>query len=623
MAQTGFTPISLYYTATAAATPTAGNLVAGELAINTNDGKLFYKDSAGVVQTIASKDTNSGTFTNLTVSGVASFADGTVSLPSITNIGDTNTGIYFPAADTIAFTEGGVESMRIDSAGNLGLGVTPSAWQSTRKALQIGAQSSISSEAAATLLALNFYADSGGTSRYIGTGNASLYNQFSGNHVWYTAPSGTAGGAISLSESMRIDSSGNVGIGTSSPSSKLDVVSSSDVKIRFKTTGTGTTAGIDIMGNNSTVDSTNVILYQGGNDEGYLWNRANSYFSFATNNTERMRIDSSGNVMVGTTSPIGSSKFSVQTGGGAVPAMYLYSPSTTNGAQIVFSDNLYSAYITGLPSGGATGLGFGASGSERMRIDSSGNVGIGTSSPAGKLQVVSANNTDTTVIGSFDANNQTQRIQIGFQSIAQYSAADPIRFLTGGLAGTERMRIDSDGNLLVGTTSSSGTITTKASTSNGSTNAFQAQNSASTQLCAIRSDGLFNLGLAANSPYNYTTGSGANAFLNASGELQRSTSSLKYKTDVQNATFGIADVMKLRPVTYKGKSETDGDTIYAGLIAEEVDSAGLKEFVQYAEDGTPDALSYGNMVALAFKAIQEQQAMIETLTTRLNALEGK
>jgi hypothetical protein len=55
MAQTGFTPISLYYTTTAAAVPTAGNLVAGELAINTNDGKLFYKDSSGVVQTIASK----------------------------------------------------------------------------------------------------------------------------------------------------------------------------------------------------------------------------------------------------------------------------------------------------------------------------------------------------------------------------------------------------------------------------------------------------------------------------------------------------------------------------------------------------------------------------------------
>ena len=55
MAQTGFTPISIYYSSTATNVPTAGNLVAGELAINTADGKLFYKDSAGVVQVIGTK----------------------------------------------------------------------------------------------------------------------------------------------------------------------------------------------------------------------------------------------------------------------------------------------------------------------------------------------------------------------------------------------------------------------------------------------------------------------------------------------------------------------------------------------------------------------------------------
>jgi len=60
MAQTGFTPISLYYATTAAATPTAGNLVSGELAINITDGKLYYKDNAGVVQLLASKATATG-----------------------------------------------------------------------------------------------------------------------------------------------------------------------------------------------------------------------------------------------------------------------------------------------------------------------------------------------------------------------------------------------------------------------------------------------------------------------------------------------------------------------------------------------------------------------------------
>jgi hypothetical protein len=57
MAQTGYTPISLYYSTTASTAPTAGNLIAGELAINTTDGKLYYKDTAGVVQTIATKAT--------------------------------------------------------------------------------------------------------------------------------------------------------------------------------------------------------------------------------------------------------------------------------------------------------------------------------------------------------------------------------------------------------------------------------------------------------------------------------------------------------------------------------------------------------------------------------------
>jgi hypothetical protein len=60
MAQTGFTPISLYYATTAAAAPTAGNLVLGELAINITDGKLYYKDNVGVVQLLASKATATG-----------------------------------------------------------------------------------------------------------------------------------------------------------------------------------------------------------------------------------------------------------------------------------------------------------------------------------------------------------------------------------------------------------------------------------------------------------------------------------------------------------------------------------------------------------------------------------
>ena len=75
MAQSGYTPLSLYYSATATTTPLAANLVAGELAHNTADGKLFYKDSGGVVQTIAILSRTNGNFGDLT--GSITVAKGT------------------------------------------------------------------------------------------------------------------------------------------------------------------------------------------------------------------------------------------------------------------------------------------------------------------------------------------------------------------------------------------------------------------------------------------------------------------------------------------------------------------------------------------------------------------
>jgi len=113
------TDIKLKNSVTATNAPTS--LQQGEVAINITDKKVWVGNAATTPVLLLGSGAD-GTFTNLTVSGVASFADGTVSLPSITNIGDTNTGIFFPAADTIAFTEGGVESMRIDSNGYLGIG---------------------------------------------------------------------------------------------------------------------------------------------------------------------------------------------------------------------------------------------------------------------------------------------------------------------------------------------------------------------------------------------------------------------------------------------------------------------------------------------------------------------
>jgi hypothetical protein len=217
-----------------------------------------------------------------------------------------------------------------------------------------------------------------------------------------------------------------------------------------------------------------------------------------------------------------------------------------------------------------------------------------------------------------------------------------------GTNDTERARFLSGGGMTVGTTANdpnafvtiAGNITSSVNTEawfhayvpNGMTNRkrwrfggnsggfwiLQSVNDAYSSaftLMDFNSDGMMRI----PNNYNLTTGSAANVHISPDGTLYRSTSSLKYKKGIQDAQHGLKEIMNLRSVTYQGVN--DGETTFGGLIAEEVHDAGLTEFVQYAEDGSPDALSYSNMVSICIKAIQEQQAIIEELKTRLSILE--
>jgi len=182
----------------------------------------------------------------LVVSGGAQtveFAAGSAAAPSITFTGDTNTGIFFPAADTIAFTEGGAESMRIDSSGNVGIGtsspsnlVEVSRNQNAETQVRLYNANAGSGARTVLLLGNNLSAGAAGiflnSSTYSGGGGANALTMYMGLGAPITFET-------NATERMRIDSSGNLLVGTTSTvgSGKLSISAfNSVVGLRFTNT---------------------------------------------------------------------------------------------------------------------------------------------------------------------------------------------------------------------------------------------------------------------------------------------------------------------------------------------------------------------------------------------------
>jgi hypothetical protein len=216
--------------------------------------------------------------------------DGSAATPAIRGT-DANTGIFFPAADTIAFSEGGAEIARFDASGNMGLGVTPSTWSGVSgKALDFGAGSVFSTTTGAgqTRVISNAYYNSAW--KYKAAAGAAMYVCDSGNiqHTWSVAASGSADANISFTQAMTLDASGNLGVGTTSPSAN------SPVHINK-----ATAADCYFRSSNSLATSVYGTSAAG---ESYVYNSAAYPITFSTNATERARITSGGDLLVGTTS---------------------------------------------------------------------------------------------------------------------------------------------------------------------------------------------------------------------------------------------------------------------------------------------------------------------------------
>jgi hypothetical protein len=640
------TDIKLKNSVTATNAPTS--LQQGEVAINITDKKVWVGNAATTPVLLLGSGAD-GTFTNLTVSGVASFADGTVSLPSITNIGDTNTGIFFPAADTIAFTEGGVESMRIDSSGNVGIGSS-----SPSQRLDVNGGRSY--------FAANNEPYSIGV-RYNGSTNGAFIGSPSADTLTISSWGGT--------ERVRVDSSGNVGIGTSSPSSfgKFAVVGGVSAFANSQPDGTlGTCVAFQLSGFNtefqnlirSSVSSSiasSVLAFN-------LCNGSNS-------NTEVMRIQG-GNLGIGTSSP----SYKLHVVGSGTGAQARIESTSTGNAQLSFVNTSTSGtgFVVGLlndTSGNALiyhqdakPIAFWTSATERMRITSGGNVGIATSSPASALEIYRAVSTtgsltDASLMLSTSATTG-RKVSIGFglgggvantcAAVIGYDVTNgagaglgdiyfSTRSVTSDTAPTERMRIDSSGNLLLGTTSNYGgrrldlrgsvdgtflvTFTNQMTTGNpfglqiyysslipnNTTSNFIEVSDSTTLRFQVRSNG----GIA-----NYQAN-------------DVNLSDAREKTNVELASSYLDKICAIPVKTFnyidQNREEDDGLTL--GVIAQDVQAVAPELVMEsnWAGKDQPEKMRLSiyqtDLQYALMKCIQEQQALIENLTTRLNALEGK
>lgn len=413
-----------------------------------------------------------------TVAQVAAFARGTatdtvvlpagtVSAPGLTFTGDTNTGIYSPAADTIAFTEGGVEAMRIDSAGNVGIGLVPNSGQGTLQ---------------------SFRSIAGGAPVTSGTSDPNQAAMFAAGAVqlsYGALASGTGWLQMRASANFATNydlllqpNGGNVGIGTSSPFARLHVV--------------GTIQAVN--------GSSAAQIYSDGGA---------AYFASS----------------------------------GAFPSLFL-----TNSA-------------------------------ERMRIDASGNVGIGTSSPAWRL---------TAVGGSTQISPGT-------------SAQEGIRF-TRSTGVCTINGINNDNNAY-----------NALSFATGAAEAMRITTGGEVYIAGTTDQGAYNLQV------NGTGVWGAGAYVNGSDA--------RIKDDIAPLASGLDVVAKLKPVQFRYKESWSKDTsLQPGFIAQELQAALADQpYVDGVVLQGPEYMSvaYQSLIPLLTKAIQELKADNDALKARVAALENK
>jgi len=534
MAQTNYTPISLYYSTTASAVPTAANLVPGELAINTNDGKLYYEDSSGVVQVLATKSTGS--------------------------IGGSNTQVQFNNSGSLggssSFTWDGTTVTATKFAGALNgtVGAT-TASTGAFTTLSTSSTTTLSGLTASTALALD-------ASKNV----VSVTNTGTGNNVLSASPTLTgtiAGASLSLSSLT----SGRVTYAT--------------------------TAGLLTDSANMTFNGTTLTL---ANDASISGLTVGKGAGSITSNTV-----------------LGRSAFTANSTGSGVTAI-------GNGSLAASTANNNTAVGDSTAALTTTGTANSAFGAASLYFNTTGSYNTAYGQESLFKNTTASNNTAVGYQAGYTNTTGIRNVYIG--NLTGYTATSDYNTMVGSQAG--QLTTTGTLNTFIGVGSGS-QITTGSKNSilggfGGNSSGLDIRTS-SNYIVLADGDGnpciVTKYGVGTYLYGNIGTGAGSNAvkYNTTTKELTYDTSSARYKDNIRDSVYGLNAVMALRSTMFEYKKEQRTDV---GLIAEEVDLV-IPELVGKNADGQPDSVTYDRMVSVLVKAIQEQQAIIESLKARLDA----
>jgi hypothetical protein len=378
----------------------------------------------------------------------------------------------------LIFGANNTDYLYLNTSGNLGLGVTPSAWGTQNTVLQLLNNTSLISRSGFTALARNLFYTTSDVAAYISDGVATNYLQISGEHRWLNAVSGTAGATMTQIQAMTLTASG-----------RLLIAKTNDEGFTLDVNGTGRFSGA-LTGTSSSFSSTITSTNERGFRSSDAVNGGSSWLFGA--NTGRYFISVNGGVNALIIENTGAATFS----------------STSSGGQNIRMQTSLAAGRNYLqwanPSGDMGYIGYGGADSKfyiinqlnddmlfytnsqpRMTILAGGNVGIGTTAPGAKLDIlgtgiitskIKTSSIDgVALFNAFNDANETNEFGTWGSSRGGFGAISPnngyifasnglaigttteIKFGTGA-SNTERMRITSTGRVGIGTTSPSGRL---------------------------------------------------------------------------------------------------------------------------------------------------------------------